>query len=56
MTGREATAIWSHALTVGSKAGALIARSFSSLPRWAPLVLAALLAACNNDGGGGRTY
>lgn len=48
----EGAAIRSRRRTVGSKAGALIARSISSLPRWAPLLLAAMLAACNNGGGG----
>jgi hypothetical protein len=31
---------------------AIIARSISVVSRWAPLVPAAMLAACNNDGGG----
>jgi len=35
---------------------AIIARCISVLSRWAPLVLAAMLAACNNDGGGGSRY
>lgn len=52
MTAREVTVGRSDRRTVGSKAGALMARSISSLPRWAPLALAALLAACNNGGGG----
>jgi len=46
------TAIWNHSRTVGSKHDAVIARSISSVSRWALLVLAAVLAACNNGGGG----
>jgi hypothetical protein len=46
------TVIWNHSRTVGSKYGAVIARSISSVSRWALLVLAAVLAACNNGGGG----
>lgn len=46
------TVIWNHSRTVGSKHGALIARSISSVSRWALLVLPAVLAACNNGGGG----
>jgi hypothetical protein len=55
MTAPEIAAISSHRRTVGSRAGALsalIARSVSSLPRWAPLMLAVLLAACDKGGGG----
>ena len=47
------TDIRSGRQTVGSRAGAIIARSTSSVARWAPLLLGALLAACNNGGGGG---
>jgi hypothetical protein len=46
------TVIWSHSRRVGSKHGAVIARLISSASRWALLVLAAVLAACNNGGGG----
>jgi hypothetical protein len=38
--------------TVGSTCGAHIARSIFSVSRWAPLLLAAVLAACNNGNGG----
>lgn len=46
------TVIWNHSRTVGSKHGAVIARSISSMSRWALLVLAAVLAACSTAGGG----
>ena len=38
--------------TLGSKNGAHIFRSISSVSRLVPLVLAAMVAACNNGGGG----
>jgi hypothetical protein len=46
------TVIRSHSRTVGSKHGALIYRSISSVSRWVPLVHAAMVAACKNGGGG----